>query len=242
MNDEKNAVTDSTFEDYKNNFMPSVHRIGRITMIVAFILCFFPILYFYFAEGFKLPATNYISVTIAIASTGIGLWLTEPLSYWPTLGSAGTYMAYLSGNVGNMRFPVALAVQSASKTDINTPKGQILTIIGIAASVFANLCVIFIIVSFGTVLLSILPAPVVSAFGFVMPCLYGAMFVMRFTAGSQGIAKNAANLVPYLAVAICVKLIVKSTPSLVTYGTALSVGATIICAYIRYRIKLSKTS
>ena len=46
---------------------------------------------------------HYISGAIGVASIGVGMWISEPEAYWPVLGSAGTYIAYLSGNVGGMR-------------------------------------------------------------------------------------------------------------------------------------------
>lgn len=233
--------TQTAQEDYQENFMPKVHRIGRLTMVIAFCLAFLPIGFFYFAKGFALPFASYLNVIVAIASIGIGMWLTEPLAYWPVLGSAGTYIAYLSGNVGGMRFPVALSVQSAMKADINTPRGQVATIVGIVASVFSNLIILLVIVLAGGWILSVLPEAVLKAFAFVMPCLYGCMLMMRFSAGKDGMAKNFLNSAPYLFTAIASKLIIKFLlPQLATYGTAISVGLTILVAYILFKIRTAK--
>lgn len=228
--------------DYKENFMPTVHKIGRATMAIAFVLAFLPVLYFVFVKGYSLPASTYINVTVAIASIGIGMWLTEPLAYWPTLGSAGTYIAYLSGNVGGMRFPVSLAVQSALDADINTPRGQVATIVGIVASVFSNLCILFCIVLGGDWLLTVLPAAVTAAFAFVMPCLFGSMLIMRFN-GKNGIVKGFLDNLPYLAVAMLCKFLIKNVfTSFATFGTAISVGVTILFGYILFKVQNSKKS
>lgn len=130
--------------------MPAVHRIGRFTMAVAFILAFLPVAYFVFIKGYSLPLASYINTIVVITSIGIGMWLTEPVTYWPVLGSAGTYLAYLSGNVGGMRFPVAMNVQASLKADINTPRGQVITIVGIVGSIVSNLIILFLIVIFGS--------------------------------------------------------------------------------------------
>lgn len=228
-------------KDYQTDFMPRVHRIGRITMAIAFLLAFLPVLYFYFIRGYQLPLSNYFNVVVAIASIGIGLWLTEPLAYWPVLGSAGTYMSYLSGNVGGMRFPVALSVQSAMKADINTPRGQVITIIGIVASIFTNLVILLAIVLAGGWLLTVLPAPVMAAFAFVMPCLLGCMLIMRFASGKEGFLKTTLSCLPYLVSSVGCKLIITYLlPQLATYGTAISVGVTILVAYVLYRQRLAK--
>lgn len=242
INNESKGMSDVQ-RDYTENFMPKVHVIGRFTMAVAFVLSFLPVLYFLFVKGFQLPWSNYLNVIVAIGSIGIGLWLTEPLAYWPILGSAGTYIGYLSGNVGAMRFPVALSVQSASGADINTPRGQIITIIGIVASVFTNLVILLITILSGSWLISVLPAGVLAAFGFVMPCLYGTMLMMRFASGKDGLVATFLRNLPYLATAIGMKLLITYVfPQLATYGTALAVGTTILVAYIIYRARTSKAS
>ena len=237
---ETSALTPAE-QDYQNDFMPRVHRIGRITMAIAFVLAFLPVIYFYFVVGYQLPGSAYFNTIVAIASIGIGLWLTEPLAYWPVLGSAGTYMSYLSGNVSGMRFPVALSVQSAMKADINTPRGQVITIVGIVASIFTNLVILLVIVLGGGWLLSVLPAPVMASFAFVMPCLLGCMLVMRFASGKEGFVKTFASCLPYLVTAVGCKLIISNfLHQLITYGTAISVGLTILVAYILYRRRVAK--
>lgn len=129
-----NTESAETRKVYSEEFIPQVHRIGRSTMAAAFVLAFLPVLYFVFVKGYAAPLSSYVSVIVAVASIGIGMWLTEPLAYWPVLGSAGTYIGYLLGNVGAMRFPVALNLQSVLKADINTMRGQIVTIVGIVSA------------------------------------------------------------------------------------------------------------
>ena len=234
----ENKNVDTAQQDYVKNFMPAVHKIGRFTMAVAFILAFLPVIYFVFVKGYALPLSSYINTIVVIASIGIGMWLTEPLTYWPVLGSAGTYIAYLSGNVGGMRFPVAMNVQSAMKADINTPKGQVITIVGIVGSVISNLIVLLASVLLSTWLISIMPPFVTGMFSFVTMGLFGSMILMRFAGHPGGFAKGFMASAPYLGTAIAVKLVITYLlPSLATFGTALSVGITILVAYILFKVK-----
>jgi len=254
INENNAAPADDTAEstavqqDYQNSFMPNVHRIGHITMIIAFFVSFLPAAFFFFFKGEQMPISSYANTIVAIASIGIGMWLTEPLVYWPVLGSAGTYIAYLSGNVGAMRFPVALSIQSTMKADINTPRGQVITIIGIVASVFTNLVILLTIVLIGSWLLSLLQASafgkgVVASFGFVMPCLIGVMLMLRFASGKAGVIKNFLGCLPYLVTAIACKLIITYVlKDIAAYGTAIAVGMTVLVAYILYRIRIAKTA
>ena len=234
----ENKTVDTAQQDYAKNFMPAVHKIGRFTMTVAFLLAFLPVVYFVFIKGYSLPLSSYINTMVVIASIGIGMWLTEPLTYWPVLGSAGTYIAYLSGNVGGMRFPVAMNVQSAMKADISTPKGQVISIVGIVGSVVSNLIILLASVLLSSWLISIMPPFVTGMFSFVTMGLFGSMILMRFAGHPGGFVKGIMSSAPYLGTAIAVKLVITYLlPSLAMFGTAISVGTTILVAYILFKIK-----
>lgn len=226
---------ENAIKDYKNNFMPQVHRIGRGTMAVAFVISFLPVLYFVLVRGFTAPLSAYANVMVAIASIGIGMWLTEPLAYWPVLGSAGTYIGYLSGNVGAMRFPVALSLQSTMDADINSPRGQVVTIVGIVASVFMNLIILIIIVLSGGWLITVLPAVVIASFSFVMIGLFATMLIMRWN-GKTGLIKGFLGSLPFLITAVVIKLFIDYIAKfLSSWGVAISVAACVIVAYFIYR-------
>ena len=94
-------------EEYHQEFLPQVHKIGATTMAIALILSLLPTVYFVFIKGIEVPLSTFISVMIAIFTFAIGMWLSEPAAFWPVLGSAGTYFAFLAGNASSMRLPVA---------------------------------------------------------------------------------------------------------------------------------------
>lgn len=229
-----NSGSEEAKKDYTEHFMPSVHRIGRGTMAIALVLAFLPILYFVLVKGYTAPVSSYISVAVAICSIGIGMWLTEPLAYWPVLGSAGTYIGYLSGNVGAMRFPVALNLQSAMNADINTPRGQVVTIVGIVSSVFANLVLLLVFVLGGEWVISILPEVVLASFSFVMVGLLGSMLIMRWN-GKEGLVKGFLSGLPYLALAMIFKFVISKIPALAAWGMAITVAACILLGYVFYK-------
>ena len=100
-------------EEYHQEFLPQVHKIGATTMAIALILSLLPTIYFVFIKGIEVPLSTFISVMIAIFTFAIGMWLSEPAAFWPVLGSAGTYFAFLAGNASSMRLPVALTARSS---------------------------------------------------------------------------------------------------------------------------------
>lgn len=238
MNKNRTAAQTSE-EDYRSDFMPSVHRIGRLTMFLALILSFLPVVYFVVIKGYTLPIETYLTGVSGVAALGIGMWLSEPETFWPVLGSAGTYISYLSGNVSGMRFPVATTVQKNMNADISTPRGQVVTIVGIVASVVANLVILLVIVLAGDWIISVLPEAVVAAFGFCVASLLSSMFVMNI--GGRGGVKAIPSVIPYMVVAIVVwYLCTKVFSSMMGWGQAIAVGLAILIGYAKYRRDLKK--
>ena len=146
---------------------------------------------------------------------------------------------YLSGNVGGMRFPVATAVQKNANADITTPKGQVITIIGIVASVVANLVILLAIVLAGNWILSILPEAVLSAFGFCVISMMGSMMVMNVS--TRGGLKSLPGQLPYIIFGVVMWYICnKVLTSLMAWGMALAVGGAVLIGYFKYRRDLAK--
>lgn len=236
MTENKNTVM-TPEEDYTVSFMPAVHRIGRFTIFVAFFLSIAPFIYLYFIKGYnEISLGTMLAGVAAVAPMLIGGWISEPLTYWPILGSAGIYMSYLAGNVMAMRFPVATAVQKHAEADISTPKGQVATIVGIATSIVINLVILLITVLVGQAILNLLPARVLHAFNYCIVGMIGSMVLMRFAMGKGTMAQNALDSVPYIVCGIAAYLLVNFVISgISSYGALIGVGAAVLVAYFRYK-------
>lgn len=236
-NTKKNAE-----EAYVKEFLPAVHRIGRITMVIAMVFSLLPAFYFYFVKGYQLPMSTYISATVMMVAMMGGGWISEPTAYWPILGSAGSYMAYLSGNVSGMRFPVASTVQKNCKANINTPRGQVVTIVGISASVVVALAILLVITIAGEWVFAILPAVIIAAFDFVVPSIVSGMVAMNLD-GEGGVIKTTKTALPYVAVSLIVYLLSTYVfPKIAELGLGmlLAIGLSIALGYVFYRRDLKK--
>ena len=120
---EMNSMEQAMHEEYKGSYTKQVHRIGRVTMVIALVLSFLPILFLNFVMGYRVPLSVYLNVTFALTALCIGMWLTEPLIWYPILGAAPTYMAYLSGNE---EYPcsVARSVMKKYGEHTDSPEGR----------------------------------------------------------------------------------------------------------------------
>lgn len=99
-------------KDYQSSFLPSVHNIGQFTLVGGVLLALLPVAFMYFICGWnEIPLSTYAGlVAYLIPLLGIRQF-TEHLRFYPMMGSASTYIGYLSGNTTGIRIPVATAVQ-----------------------------------------------------------------------------------------------------------------------------------
>ena len=162
---------------YNLEYLPKMHKIGKIIGVLAVVASFMPALCLALLYGLwpDWAALGTAALT-AVTSFGI-LWCVEPLSYYPVVGPMGTYMAFVSGNISNMRIPCASMAQVAAEVEPGTEKGSIVATIGMGVSIVINTAVLSVGVIAGQAVLSMLPATVVSALNYLLPALFGALLV-----------------------------------------------------------------
>lgn len=142
---------------YEGEYMPQMHKIGKLTGLLGAVLSFLPALVLAVVYGL-LPKPAALATAFISAASAFGfLWIVEPISYFTVLGPVGTYMAFLSGNISNMRVPCA----------------------GMATSIVINVSVLTIGVILGSSVLSAMPASVIEALNYLLPALFGAL-LMQF--------------------------------------------------------------
>ena len=160
---------------YEGEYMPQMHKIGKLTGLLGAVLSFLPALVLAVVYGL-LPKPAALATAFISAASAFGfLWVVEPISYF----TVGTYMAFLSGNISNMRVPCAGMAQVAADVEPGTEKGSIVSVIGMATSIVINVSVLTIGVILGSSVLSAMPASVIEALNYLLPALFGAL-LMQF--------------------------------------------------------------
>ncbi len=220
----------------KNNFfeqeyMPRMHRIGKIVGLLGVAASFLPAIVLAVVYGLlPKPAALLTASLSALSAFGL-LWIFEPISYFSVLGPIGTYMAFLSGNISNMRVPCASMAQVSAEVQPGTEKGSIIATIGMAVSVIINISVLTIGVILGSSVLNMLPPQVTESLNYLLPALFGALLIQfgiktkSLTAGifvfgvllniaiSSGLFKWLPGSSNYLAILSCVFLSIGITLS-----------------------------
>lgn len=162
---------------YEDKYVPQTNKIGKFTGYLGVILSFCPAIVLGLFYGSWPTGTALLTAFIAGASSFGILWFVEPISYYPIVGSSGTYMAFLSGNISNMRIPCASMAQAAAEVEPGTEKGSIVATIGMSLSIIVNVSILTIGAILGTSILSKLPDNVKAALGYLLPALFGALLV-----------------------------------------------------------------
>lgn len=151
-------------QDYYNKeYVPQVNKIGKITGYLGVLLSFTPALVLAVVYGILPKPAALLTAFISGASAFGVLWFVEPISYFPVVGAAGTYMAFLSGNISNMRIPCASMAQVAADVEPGTEKGSVVATLGMAVSIVINVSVLTIGAILGTSVLSMLPDTIKAA-------------------------------------------------------------------------------
>ena len=163
--------------DFEKNYLGYINKWGKITGYLGILVAFGPALVLAVIFNIVPPAGAILTGFIMMASAVGVVWFVEPISYFPIIGVAGTYMAFISGNISNLRIPASAIAQKVAEVEPGTKEGNIISTLGIAVSIVVNIVILSIGVFAGTGLLERLPASVLNAFDFLLPALFGAIFV-----------------------------------------------------------------
>jgi hypothetical protein len=221
---------------FNNEYMPQMHKIGKITGYLGALLSFAPAIALAVVYGL-VPDVKALLAAFGLAASTFGvLWFVEPLSYFTTVGPVGTYMAFLSGNISNMRLPCASMAQVAADVKPGTKEGSIISTLGMATSIIINITILTIGVILGSSVLSMLPAGVIEALNYLLPALFGALLV-QFGMNQKGHACIILVYAILLNVAINAGIF-NWLPGAANYlGILTSVFLSIVLAIVIYKKK-----
>ena len=198
------------FQDFNN----SMHRLGRITLIVmTALLVAVPFVY----GSINSVSPNMGGFLSGLAKVGLIYYpvaIVEFLVYTPMLGVGGSYLSFITGNVTNMRIPCAMNAASIAKTEPGTAEHEIISTIAVATSAITTTLVIvagvILLVPLQPVLQSAVLQP---AFNNVVPALFGALGLKYF-------AKSLRLSVPPL---VLMSLLCILVPSLINQTSTMMI-------------------
>ena len=157
------------------------HFYGRIFMSLAIIIVLLvPIV---MAIALKTaPDFKVIVKTIPALITFIVGGFIEVTTYAPLLGTSGTYLAFFTGNLINLKVPCAVNAREQAKAKIGTKYSEIISTVSIGSSAIVTTIVIAVGVALLVPLTPVLESPVLSpAFSLSFTALFGALGYKYFS-------------------------------------------------------------
>lgn len=176
---------DKSLAMFDQEYIPYINKWGRLTNLIGIVFALLPCLVCTFVFNLRPGIGAIIAGFVMQASVSGVFWFVEPISYFSVLGVPGTYMSFLSGNIGNLRLPASVAAQEAAGVEPGTEKGTIIATIGVAISILVNIVILTIGVILGSSVLGSLPQNVVAALNNILPALFGAMLGQQFIANPK---------------------------------------------------------
>lgn len=214
---------------YLEQFNRRTHVLGRIVSAITLVLLVgAPFLIGTFLGAMPdmgAVAKGFLSVGLVWTVSSVA----EFLIYTPMLGAGGGYLAFITGNLINMKIPCAVNARDIVGTKTGTAENEIISTLSIATSSLVTILVLALGVALLVPLQPVLQSPVLQpAFANVVPALFGAMAYQYFR---KNIRVAIAPLVMMSVLFMLVPSLTGSTSFMIVPSGALAIGI----AYALYR-------
>lgn len=159
-------------------YINKTHTYGKMWVVITLLifLAIPALICYHLGVSPKLEMIGKGLVTVALVFYPTAVL--EVVTYSPLLGTGGTYLGFVTGNITNLKLPVALSAMENAKVEPNTDKGEVISTISIAVSSIVTTIIIAIsVLAFYPVLHNITDpsSAFAPAFQQVTPALFGAL-------------------------------------------------------------------
>jgi hypothetical protein len=152
--------------------------------------------------------------------------IVEYLIYVPMLGAGGSYLAFITGNLINMKIPCAMNAKDIVGAKSGTPENEIISTLSIATSSLVTIIVLALGVMLMIPLQPVLQSPALQpAFENVVPALFGAM-ACKYYKGNFKIA--AITLLVMTLLFTLVPSLTGSTSFMIIPSGAIAIGLALL--------------
>ena len=163
----------------ERSYMDSVHYYGRIWgLVAAVVILLFPVIVAILFRALPDPY-GILRGMLGVAPMFWTVGVIEVFTYVPMLGSGGSYLGFVSGNVTNLKVPCALNAMDKAEVSPTSEEGEVISTIAIAVSTIVTTLIIALGVLMIVPLTPILNSETLTpAFDNVLPALFGAIGVV----------------------------------------------------------------
>jgi hypothetical protein len=210
-------------------YMERTHMLGRIASVLALIMLL--------GAPFVIGGILGSMPDLAAAGKGflaVGLiWVVssvvEYLVYTPMLGAGGSYLAFITGNLINMKIPCAMNARDMTGAKAGTAENEVISTLSIATSSLVTILILALGVVLMIPLQPVLELPALQpAFANVVPALFGAMACQYYRKDPR---LALAPLCAMTLLFILVPSLISSTSMMIIPSGAIAIGL----SYLQWR-------
>ena len=203
--DNKVVITDS--------FQAWAHKWGRIGTLIALIYMIglpFVVLSVY---GCMPSLGEVINIgTISILMIYIPVGISEAISDTPIFGPS-SYLTFITGNIMNLKLPVAVNAMKITKKEPNTPEGEAISSVAVAVSSIMTVIILALAALLSTWISPVFELPSVkTASNYLIPALFGSLTLGLFGSTNTGnkVVKNGVmGVLPVIILVTVIALLVR---------------------------------
>ena len=204
------------------SYIDSVHWYGRIWVALAiWLLLSVPVAISLYYGAW--PQWGYVlKGLLGVAPIYWTVGIIEVFTYAPMLGTGGTYLGFVTGNLASLKVPAAINAMQGAGVKADSEEGEVISTIAIATSSIVTTLIIGVGVLLLTRVQPLLESDLLKpCFTYITPALIGALAVVYV---SRAWKVAVAPLVFMLIVFICVPGLSGSVGVLVPVGVVIAVG------------------
>lgn len=219
-------------EHYKTQeaYIKSTHKIGKLFSIIALVLLLSVPVVLFILAGDGINGEVMRKGFFAVIMLYIPIGIIEFINYVPMIGTAGSYQAFITGNIANLKLPCALNALNLANEKPGTEEAEVISSIAISISSIVTTIIIVIglllLIPFQDQITSLL-APVSD---YILSAIFGALGILIIAQ----YWKLAIIPIPIM-VALCVLLISIGQESLISGLIPISAVFSICVARYMYK-------
>lgn len=192
-----------------------------VVLMVPVVICIY---YNAWPEG-----TAVLKGLLGVAPIYWTVGVIEVITYTPMLGTGGTYLAFVTGNLTSLKAPSALNAMENAEVKPGSEEGEVISTIAISTCSIVTTLVLVVGVCALSFVAPILNSPVLEpAFNNILPALFGGLAVV-YVSKNWKIA--LAPLIFMVILFLCVPSLASSVGILVPVGVIIS----LVSARILYK-------
>ncbi len=162
-----------------SNYMRDTDRYGKIWIWTAVVLVLMVPVAICVRYNAWPQLTAVLKGLLGVAPIYWTVGVIEVLTYSPMLGTGGTYLAFVTGNLTSLKAPSALNAMENAGVKASSEEGEVISTIAIATSSIVTTLVIALGVAVLSFIAPVLDSPVLKpAFDNILPSLFGGLAVV----------------------------------------------------------------